>query len=412
MRINAAYVFLFLTLIFFIWVEWYGYMTIEQAFSPPVWVRWVFHGTLLFLPWGFYYRSRLEKGSQYVRPFAANFWVGFAISLLILKWIICLLSVLHDAGRFSLSILQVLYPSLPTTSLPYDRLSFLNQAIVAFAGLCIFPMLYGITKGKYRFKVKNIDLVFSDLPVAFDGYRIAQITDIHAGSFDNVAEVKKGIDLLKEQQADMIVFTGDLVNGHKDEIEPFMPSFQGLEAPDGAWCVKGNHDYYGAYTIKDKEEKKRYWADFEDKLTDMGFTLLDNAYKVIRRGEEAINLVGVENWGIGPFPKKGDLDVATHGLEPRFTVLLSHDPSHWDHHIINHPYHFHLTLAGHTHALQFGFKIFGLVWSPVKFRYKRWLGLYKEAEKLLYVNPGFGLLGFPGRVGMWPEITVFTLRKG
>ena len=345
-----------------------------------------------------------------VRPFYANFWVGFAISILILKWIICLLTVLHDGGRYGFSILQVLFPSIPGLELPVPRSNLLNQAIVTFAGVCAIPMFYGITRGKYNFKVKDVELFFPDLPDRFDGYRIAQITDIHAGSFDNVDEVKKGVDLLKDQEADMIVFTGDLVNGHKDEIDPFIPAFRGLQAPDGVWATKGNHDYYGSYSVKDPAEKRNYWQDFSDKLDRMGFTLLDNASKIIRRGDQAINLVGVENWGSGPFPKKGDLDQATQQLEERFTVLLSHDPTHWDHHILDHPFHFHLTLSGHTHALQFGFKIFNLIWSPVKFRYKRWLGLYHEENQYLYVNPGFGLLGFPGRVGMWPEITIFTLR--
>src|SRR5690606_12098197 len=233
---------------------------------------------------------------------------------------------------------------------------------------------------------------------------------IHAGSFDSIADVQRGADMINELEPDLILFTGDLVNSKKDEIDPYMDVFKGLKAKIGKFAVLGNHDYYGLYDVAPQDEKQ-YWTDFYKKYEDMGFELLNNRSKKIELGGESIRLVGVENWGAGRFfPKFGDLDKALAEVkEEEFCILMSHDPTHWENKVIPHAKKIDLTLSGHTHGMQFGVNIPGFKWSPIQYRYKHWLGLYSEADQHLYVNRGFGFLGFPGRVGMWPEISLFEL---
>ena len=285
---------------------------------------------------------------------------------------------------------------------------------IVFSGLLLTQELYGMTLGKYEYTVDRIKLSFKDLPSAFDGFKIIQISDIHAGSFDSIKDVRKGIDLMMQQEADLILFTGDLVNSNKNEIDPYIESFSNLNAAYGMYSVMGNHDYYGLYRIPrgDHSTKSAYLDDFNKKHRKMGFTLMNNTSVLLSKGGESIRLIGVENWGAGPFPKKGNLTKAIDGVaQDEFSILMSHDPTHWDHHVIDHPKKIHLTLSGHTHGMQFGINFLGIKWSPVKYRYKRWMGLYKSSDQYLYVNRGFGFLAWPGRVGMKPEITVIELKK-
>ena len=221
----------------------------------------------------------------------------------------------------------------------------------------------------------------------------------------------KGIQLLQKQNADLIVFTGDLVNGDKEEIEPFIELFASLSAPLGKYAILGNHDYYGQ--PRERELRAAYYEDYFSKFQRMGWDLILNDHRKIEVEGSSIALVGVENWGQGRFfPKRGDLKKALNGVhESDFTILLSHDPTHWDYYVKEDPHHVHLTLSGHTHAMQFGINTSWFKWSPVSLRYKKWMGLYEEFGKYLYINRGFGCLGYPGRVGMYPEITVIELKK-
>jgi len=255
-------------------------------------------------------------------------------------------------------------------------------------------------------------MIFPDLPQAFDGFKIVQISDVHSGSWDSVKQVQRGINIIAGQQADMIVFTGDMVNTNKDEIDPYIHLFAELEAPFGKYAILGNHDYYGQ--PREANLRPAYYEDFFHKFKQMGWDLILNDNRTISKEEESIKLLGVENWGEGRyFPKRGDLDQALQGVsKDDFTVLLSHDPTHWDHHVKGHDKHIHLTLSGHTHGMQFGINLKWLKWSPVQYRYKKWIGTYEERGQKLYINRGFGYLAFPGRVGMWPEITVITLKRG
>tara|TARA_R110002051_G_scaffold24651_1_gene60982 strand:+ start:20450 stop:21175 length:726 start_codon:yes stop_codon:yes gene_type:complete len=237
---------------------------------------------------------------------------------------------------------------------------------------------------------------------------------VHSGSFDNVEKVSYAIDLINEQHSDVILFTGDMVNNKASEMDPFIDIFKKLKAKDGLFSVLGNHDYGDYINWNTKEEKKQNLEDLKALQKDIGFDLLLNENRFIEKDGERIALIGVENWGIGGFKKAGDLKKASSKVDKDdFKILMTHDPSHWNEEVINDAYHYHLTLSGHTHGMQFGIEIPGwFKWSPVKWRYKHWAGIYKELGQYINVNRGFGYLAFPGRVGIWPEITVIELKKG
>ena len=217
--------------------------------------------------------------------------------------------------------------------------------------------------------------------------------------------------MIKEQKADLVLFTGDLVNSRANEIEPYIDLFKSIEASSGKFSVLGNHDY--GYFNGNEEEKTANMQLLERHHEAMGFNLMNNSSVVLKRDGESIRLAGVENWGKAEyFPKRGDLDKAfADSDENEFTILMSHDPSHWKEKILNFKKHVHLTLSGHTHGMQMGVEIPGFKWSPSKWLYPQWAGLYEEGDKKIYVNRGFGFLGFPGRVGILPEITVIELKK-
>lgn len=343
-----------------------------------------------------------------------NFTTGFAFTLLITKFVLVSLLAIQDVGRIIFGLGQTFAGMIQdqyVTDLVPDRRRFLTTAAAGIAAIPFAGMLYGITRGKYKYTVERLTLKFKDLPEKFHGFKLVQISDVHSGSWDSVSEVARGIQKINDLNPDMIVFTGDLVNEKKDEINPYMDLFTSLEAPYGKYAVLGNHDYYGAPS--DREEQGKYWDDFYSKYKTMGFDLLLNENRSIEKDGQEIKLIGVENWGDSRwFPKRGDLDVACNGCsDEEFAVLLSHDPTHFDKKVVDHRKKMHLTLSGHTHGMQFGINLPNFKWSPVQYRYKKWMGLYEEKDQKLYVNRGFGFLGFPGRVGMWPEITLIELEK-
>ena len=278
-----------------------------------------------------------------------------------------------------------------------------------FLTVCIF--LYGMVFGKYNYRVIRHELEFDDLPDAFDGFTISQISDVHSGSFNNPSAVKRGIELINSQHADLFVFTGDLVNNKAEEILPWISLFSQIKAPYGQFSILGNHDY-GDYVqwpaetdkIANLQQLKRYHLE-------LGFDLLLDRHVEIVKGDQKIILAGIENWGIG-FGERGDLRKAMTGVKDRdFKILLSHDPSHWEAQVKTFLPKIHLTLSGHTHGMQFGLEAFGIKWSPVKYRYAHWAGIKSENGRVLNINRGFGFLGFSGRIGIWPEVTLITLRK-
>lgn len=290
---------------------------------------------------------------------------------------------------------------------------------LGIASIPFIGVLDGIFFGKYRFRVIRKTVYFDDLPQEFDGFTITQLSDIHSGSFDDVDKVNYGIKMAADQNSDILVFTGDMVNNVYKELLPYKDILSQLSAPSGMFAVLGNHDY-GDYGDLTEDEKKESIAKIQEIQREIGFQPLNNQMQSIERNGKKLNIIGVENWGHSNyFPKKGDLKKATLGVEKDdFNVLLSHDPSHFDHeledydNVINFQKKIHLTLSGHTHGMQFGIEIPGIIkWSPVKYRYHNWAGLYEKNDRKLYVNRGFGYLAFPGRVGEWPEITVLELKR-
>lgn len=299
---------------------------------------------------------------------------------------------------------------------PYfgTRRSFFSKIAYSFAVIPFVAIFYGVTKGKYNFSVNKIVLKFKNLPESFNGFTITQISDVHSGSFDSMDGVEKGIALINNLKSDVLLFTGDLVNNKASEFDPYIALFKSIEAPLGKFSITGNHDYGEYIPWKSKEAKENNFKNLIENHGKAGFKILLNDNIVFNRDGNQLAIVGVENWGLPPFPQYGDLNKAVNGLENDvFKVLMSHDPSHWDAQIRNHNSNFDLTISGHTHGMQFGVEIPGFFkWSPVKYKYPRWAGLYEIEEKKLYVNRGFGFIGFPGRVGIWPEITQITLLKG
>ncbi len=357
----------------------------------------------------------LSHGNVF-RSTSLNFYIGFVFTIFVTLLVLCVLLLLQDGGRlfagFGQGVIRTIKGEPRVGGYFPSRRNFLTLAATGIASIPFFSMLYGVTKGKYNFEVNRIKLAFRDLPKSFNGFKIVQISDIHAGSLDSVEDVARAVGMINDEKPNIIAFTGDLVNSKKDEINPFIETFSNLEATHGKFAILGNHDYYGLHSLAESEHEG-YWADFYSKFKQMGFNLLNNASSTIEKDGETIKLLGVENWGKGRyFPKKGNLDKALQGIADNdFSILMSHDPSHWDEKVIPNKKHMHLTMSGHTHGMQFGISMPGFKWSPIQYRYPRWMGLYEEAGQYLYVNKGFGFLGFPGRVGMWPEITVIELKS-
>lgn len=295
-----------------------------------------------------------------------------------------------------------------------SRIKFLSQLAITFTVIPAISFLYGMIKGAYKFRVHKAEVSSPGLPEAFNGFKIVQISDIHIGSFLDNSPVKKAFDIVMQQKADLIVFTGDLVNNVAEETKDFLEELKSLSAPHGIYSVLGNHDY-GDYVSWPTEEAKQANLDSLKKVqTDSGWKLLMNEHVAIEKNGEKIALLGIENWGANMhFPKYGKMTEAYKGAEQYpFKILMSHDPSHWDKQVrIEYP-DIDLTLSGHTHGMQFGIEIPGFKWSPVQYLYKQWAGLYKQDNQHLYVNRGLGFLGYPGRVGIWPEITLIELKKG
>jgi hypothetical protein len=292
------------------------------------------------------------------------------------------------------------------------RAQWVSELALILAAVPFFGLLYGMTGGRHRYKVHKVSIKFDDLPDAFDGFTITQLSDIHAGSFTSKKGVEKGIEIVNRQKSDLLLFTGDLVNNQASEMEPWIESFSKLKASYGKYAVLGNHDYSDYIKWESKQAQSANLTQLKKVHKEIGFKLLLNEATMIQKDGEAIALIGVENWGKGGFHKYGSLTKAAATIsDQEFKILMSHDPSHWEAKTLENLKHIHLALAGHTHGMQFGIELFGFQWSPVKYVYPQWAGLYKKNGKYLYVNRGFGFLGFKGRIGIWPEITVITLKK-
>jgi hypothetical protein len=301
----------------------------------------------------------------------------------------------------------------PSSYIP-ERRKFVSQIALVIAAIPFASLIYGIFEGKYNFKVIKQRVYFPDLPDAFDGFKITQISDVHSGSFDNPEKIQYAIDLINQQETDLILFTGDIVNTHAREMHPWIETFKKIKKAEyGKYSVLGNHDYGEYVTWPTKKDKDENFEAIKNLYGEIDFKLLLNEHTFIEKDNQKIALVGVENWGKN-FKQAGDLLKASEGLTSKdFKILMSHDPSHWEYQVKEDEKHFQLTLSGHTHGMQFGIEIPGFFkWSPVQYVYKQWAGLYENLGRYVYVNRGFGFHAYPGRVGIWPEITVIELKKG
>ena len=336
--------------------------------------------------------------------------MGLLLLLYVPKLLLTIILFGEDIIRFFSGIISLISKSNTEGFLP-ERRRFVSQIALGIAAIPFASFLYGITVGKYNFKVIKQTLFFPDLPEAFDGTTITHISDVHSGSFDDADKIQYAIDLINDQNSDMVLFTGDIVNTHATEMDPWITTFKGIHNPKfGKFSILGNHDYGEYIDWNSQSEKQANFEGIKAIHNKIYFKLLLNEHVKIKKDNQELAIVGVENWG-RKFGERGDLNLASQGLTKEdFKIVMSHDPSHWDEKIQHDEKHYHLTLSGHTHGFQFGIEIPGwFKWSPVQYVYKQWDGLYKEGEQQIYVNRGYGYLGYPGRVGMPPEISVFTL---
>ena len=341
-------------------------------------------------------------------------WVITGIVATYFSKIVGLLFLLIDdllrGVRWVISLFQK-SPSAQNAGEVITRSEFLSKAALVASAIPMGAFAYGIISGAHDYRVRRVTVKLPNLPKSFDGLRIGQLSDIHSGSFWNKTAVKGGVEMFLNEKPDVIFFTGDLVNNESSEVKEYMDVFDKLRAPLGVFSITGNHDYGDYKSWNTKEEKKQNFADLVQAHKNLGFDLLLNENRFLEQGGEKLAIIGVENWGT-KFSKHGELDKAYQGTEEAAVkILLSHDPTHWDAQVRPNYTDIDLMLAGHTHGTQFGINIGNYTWTPVQHVYKQWGGLYQEDNQYLYVNRGFGYLGYPGRVGMPPELTIIELKR-
>lgn len=340
--------------------------------------------------------------------------MGLLLLVYIPKIVMSIVLLGEDVFRVAAGSINYWIGNTADSSFLPSRRKFVSQVGLGLAAIPFLSLIYGIFEGRYNYKVIKQAIHFPDLPDAFNGFTITQISDVHSGSFDDSEKINYAIDLVNEQNSDMILFTGDIVNTHAKEMHPWIDTFNRIEKPKyGKFSVLGNHDYGEYVTWPNQVAKEENFEAIKNLYSQIGFTLLLNEHIFIEKNGDKIALVGVENWGHN-FKQAGDLNKAAQHLKKEdFKVLMSHDPSHWDHVVQHDEKHFHLTLSGHTHGMQFGIEIPGFFkWSLAQYVYTQWAGLYENLGRYVYVNRGFGFHAYPGRVGIMPEITVIQLIKG
>lgn len=400
--------------------EYYSFIVVRSSVRnlPPVWrgtltVLYLFLTTISWL--GFILFRQVNWAA--VPHLLRNVYIAFVLGFTVGKILVLLVMLVDDIRRLATWLISSLAfgnaASVEPGSGGIARSEFLKRTALVLGGLSVFGFTWGITN-RYRYRVRKIKLDFASLPGAFKGLKIVQISDIHTGSFDNHSAVAHGIQRVMDQGADIILFTGDLVNNHAVEVDAkYREIFSRLKAPMGVYSTLGNHDY-GDYVQWPSQQAKVENLDMLKGIhAGMGWRLLMNEHVVLERSEDKIALIGIENWSAkANFPKYGDMAKAHAGLNEKnvpFKILLSHDPSHWHAQVVPQYKDVQLTLSGHTHGMQFGVESKWLNWSPVQYMYNEWAGLYTDGQQHLYVNRGFGFLGYPGRLGVLPEITVIEL---
>ncbi|MBW2961852.1 metallophosphoesterase [Mesonia aestuariivivens] len=397
-------------IVIYVLVDIYAFQAIKTI-TKISWVHYLYLGISVLVLGNFLFQF-LQSGEGRVLSVSKSYAFGFLLSVLSAKIILVLFLFGEDLVRLVIGGVRKITDNQAEKMIP-SRRGFVSKIALGIAAIPFASLLYGMYKGKYNFQVLKYELEFDDLPDAFDGYQITQISDVHSGSFDSHPEIEYAVNLVNEQKSDMIFFTGDLVNNMATEMNDWKALFSTLTAKDGVYSILGNHDYGDYVDWESNKAKAENLLQLKELQREMGWNLLLNEHKILERGDDQLAIVGVENWGAGGFVKHGDADKASEGLSSKdFKIMLSHDPSYWQEKLKNDPKKYQLTLSGHTHGMQFGIEIPGWIkWSPIKYRYKNWAGIYKEFGNYINVNRGFGYLGYPGRVGIWPEITVIKLKK-
>lgn len=363
--------------------------------------------TLLLFP-----SIRDNHTSAFVRDYLFIILVGLFVTQLLITVFLLIDDIRRGLTFLITKIVALTAKDEAKVQQPITRSVFLSWLGIAIGGSFFSTLMYGFTN-KYNYKIRRVKLSFKNLPSSFKGFKIVQISDIHSGSFKDKKAVERGVNMIMQESADLVLFTGDLVNNTADEMNDYKDVFDKIKAPHGVFSTLGNHDYgdykWGAHpTGQAAIEKAENLKQLLNVHKQMGWRILMNEHVAIDKNGEAFALIGIENWGAkAGFPKYGRMDLAYPGAEKYpFKILMSHDPSHWDAEVrVKYP-DIDLTLAGHTHGMQFGVETPFFRWSPVQWIYKEWAGLYKKENQHLYVNRGYGFIGYPGRVGILPEITV------
>ncbi|MDL1914256.1 MAG: metallophosphoesterase [Bergeyella sp.] len=397
--------FFFIITVVSLLLEFYNYQAFRTLFSQ-YWQRmfyWAINiATYLF---SFYLLLTL-KGTPY-NQMKTQLIISIFLGFIFPKALVTIFLAVDDLIRSLTCFFH--FPSSAKENHYPERRKFLRLIGIGIAGIFSLLVVDGIIFGKYRYHVRKISLKLKDLPRTFRGYRIVQISDVHSGSFFHPERIQKAIDIINQQEPDLVLFTGDMVNYLAKEFVPFVSLFARIKAKDGKYSVLGNHDY-GSYALSTEKEQQQNIQELIALEKKAGFVCLRNEHIAIEKKGEKLYIIGVENWGIPPLPQYGNLDKAIENIPEKATkILMSHDPTHFDHVVKNHPEYIALTLSGHTHGMQFGIDLKHHKWSPVKYKYPKWIDLYKSKNRYLYVNRGFGVIGYPGRVGINPEITLFEL---
>jgi len=391
--------------IFIFFIDFYSYKSIKNINKSKI-LKYSYFMISLIVVFYFFLEYKIQPNS-----YNKSLSLGLLIAFYSPKFILVLFNLIEDIFRFSISVYNRLSKRSMVIKLP-SRRKFISKLGIGLASIPFVSLNLGMVWGKNNIKVLNYTLFFDNLPSSFDGFKLTQISDLHAGNLDDLDDLERTVQLINSQNSDVIFFTGDLVNNEADELIPWITTLSKLSAKDGVYSILGNHDYGDYRSWPTDLEKKKNFAKLKKYQKKIGFDLILNDSRFIYKGGQKLAIVGVENWS-NAFRKYADLSLATKKIKSTdFKILLSHDPTHWQKKILPGEDDYPLTLSGHTHGGQFGIEIPGyLKWSPVKWRYKYWAGIYKEKNKYLNVNRGLGTTAVPGRVGIWPEISVITLKS-
>jgi len=417
---NRTLFFILLTVVLFgiDWYVWQALRFVIRNFSQPTqrWISWGYWGfTSLTL---FAYVMMQFLPADFFNRITRTFIIaGIAIPYLS-KLLVVFFLLIDDARRLLQWIVSYFIPSVvPVPVDPVDpaapkipRSEFLETTALVAGSALMGTFAFGILSGAHDYHIRRVKVPLKNLPKAFHGMKIAQLSDIHSGSFFNKTAVKGGVEMLMKEKPDIAFFTGDLVNDRAVEVKDYINIFDKIKAPLGVHSTLGNHDYGDYFQWNSQQEKNQNLANLKKAHELLGWNLMLDENRAIRVDNEEIGLIGIQNWGAGNFAKYGNLEKAYQGTDQfPVKILLSHDPSHWRAQVLPKYNDIDLAFAGHTHGMQFGIEVAGIKWSPVQYRYKEWAGLYEENDQYLYVNRGFGYLGYPGRVGILPEITIVEL---